>query len=243
MSARIVPITADEEEEIFAEHHDSDIHQQGGLSIETSDGADDGGGGLSIVGISVSPSRPTPGKALAPAASVTSQPVSVALSENHNSTAPAASDSPNPDEPLPTQNQMEAHEARAMVLSCMDFRLLDDIVEFMNSQGYHNNYDQFILAGASLGYNQQTHPHWGALWTEHLGLALKLHKVKEIICIDHDRCGAYKLFHPEMKPAEERDYHVKNLQCFTCSMSEQYPQLKVSSYFMRLDGSCEKIEG
>ncbi len=75
-----------------------------------------------------------------------------------------------------------------MVLSCMDFRLLDDIVHFMNDQGYNNNYDQFILAGASLGYNQETYPHWPALWKEHLGLALKLHKVNEIICIDHDKC-------------------------------------------------------
>jgi len=38
-----------------------------------------------------------------------------------------------------------------MVLSCMDFRLLDDTTVFMNARGYNNNYDQFILAGASLG--------------------------------------------------------------------------------------------
>ena len=40
-----------------------------------------------------------------------------------------------------------------MLLSCMDFRLLDDIVVFMNALGYHNNYDQYILAGSSLGAN------------------------------------------------------------------------------------------
>jgi hypothetical protein len=49
---------------------------------------------------------------------------------------------------------MTAHTARAMVLSCMDFRLIDDMVVFLNEIGYNNNYDQFILAGSSLGSNQ-----------------------------------------------------------------------------------------
>ena len=46
--------------------------------------------------------------------------------------------------------QLNAHEAKAMLLSCMDFRLLDDITRFMDSRGYTNNYDQFILAGRLL---------------------------------------------------------------------------------------------
>lgn len=213
MSARIVPINTaeEEEEEVFAEHHDEATPGQ--RSEQQVDAEELEGpllGDLSIVGTSLSPTR-------------------------------AAAETAAVEDLFPTQNQMEAHEARAMVLSCMDFRLLDDIVHFMNDQGYHNNYDQFILAGASLGYNQETYPHWGALWMEHLGLALKLHNVKEIICIDHDRCGAYKLFHPEMTPTQEHDYHVKNLTCFKCSMQEKYPDLKVSSYFMRLDGSCETV--
>lgn len=231
MSVRIVPITTEVEEEIFAEHHDGSAGD--GHNIEDCNELGDLMDGLAIVGSSLSPAR-SPAAPSAPAS---------ALTPSTSGVVPDAPvDESNKSEPFPTQNQMEAKEARAMVLSCMDFRLLDDIVEFMNSEGYHNNYDQFILAGASLGYNQQSYPHWGALWTEHLGLALKLHKVKEIICIDHDRCGAYKLFHPEMKPEQEREYHVKNLTCFKCTMQKQYPDLKVSSFFMRLDGSCEKIE-
>jgi hypothetical protein len=43
----------------------------------------------------------------------------------------------------------------------MDFRLIDDMVHFMNNLGYNNNYDQFTLAGASLGFTQEKYPHWG----------------------------------------------------------------------------------
>jgi hypothetical protein len=57
----------------------------------------------------------------------------------------------------------------------MDFRLIDDITHFMNEQGYNNNYDQFILAGSSLGLNQDKFPHWGQTLADHMNIGLGLH--------------------------------------------------------------------
>lgn len=34
----------------------------------------------------------------------------------------------------------------------MDFRLIDDAVRYLDQEGYNNNYDEFILAGSSLGH-------------------------------------------------------------------------------------------
>jgi hypothetical protein len=51
-----------------------------------------------------------------------------------------------------TQDQRKATEAKCFLVTCMDFQLIDDMVVFMNSLGYNNNYDQFILAGGSLGF-------------------------------------------------------------------------------------------
>jgi len=62
---------------------------------------------------------------------------------------------------FPTQDQTKAHNAKCFVIACMDFRLVDDNVHFMNSIGYHNNYDQFVLAGGSLGFTQEKYPAWG----------------------------------------------------------------------------------
>ena len=56
-----------------------------------------------------------------------------------------------------TQDQLTA---KALVITCMDFRLIDDAVNYLDAQGYNNNYDEFILAGASLGYNQTTYSAW-----------------------------------------------------------------------------------
>ena len=91
---------------------------------------------------------------------------------------------------MPTQDQLTAHTAKALVITCMDFRLIDDAVYFLNSKGYNNNYDELILAGASLGYNQTKFESWKKTVDDHIGLAKKLHNIKEIIIIDHIRLFA-----------------------------------------------------
>lgn len=62
---------------------------------------------------------------------------------------------------MQTQDQLTAHQAKCFLVTCMDFRLIDDVTHFMDRMGYNNNYDQFILAGASLGFVQDKFPHWG----------------------------------------------------------------------------------
>ncbi len=74
-----------------------------------------------------------------------------------------------------TQNQKTAHQAKAFGITCMDFRLIDDVVYFMNGLGFNNNYDEFILAGASLGFTQDKYPHWGQTLLDHMNIGLTLH--------------------------------------------------------------------
>jgi hypothetical protein len=82
----------------------------------------------------------------------------------------------------------------------MDFRLIDDTVRFMDSLGYNNNYDQFVLAGGSLGLTQTKYPHWGDSLLDHMHIGKDLHHFREIIFIDHKDCGAYKMFYPNCTP-------------------------------------------
>lgn len=141
-----------------------------------------------------------------------------------------------------TQDQLTAHNAKALVLTCMDFRLIDDSVDFMNIRGYHNNYDEFILAGASLGYNQETYPQWKQLLNKHIDLAKELHDISEIVVIDHMKCGAYKLFYnKELTEKEEFELHLQNLKLFKETINNSYPELKVYTYLMELDGTSRLI--
>ena len=142
---------------------------------------------------------------------------------------------------LRTQNQLVVHEAKAIVYSCMDFRLLDDIVNFMDSKGFNNNYDQFILAGASLAFVLDKYKIWRQVGEEHLDLAINLHKIKEIICIEHEQCGAYKMCYPDLKPENEKQQHIENALIFEQKLGGSHPHLKMHAYYMFLDGSVEKI--
>jgi len=74
-----------------------------------------------------------------------------------------------------TQDQLVSHHSEAFVVTCMDFRLVDDAVRFLDKQGYNNNYDQFILAGASLGFTQTKYPEWGIALLNHMSIGKELH--------------------------------------------------------------------
>lgn len=89
----------------------------------------------------------------------------------------------------------------------------------------------FILAGASLGYNQNVYSAWTKTLDNHIELAKKLHDIKEIIVIDHMSCGAYKIFYNKksITETEEIELHKK-----------KYPELKVTTLLMKLDGSVTK---
>jgi hypothetical protein len=79
----------------------------------------------------------------------------------------------------------------------MDHRLIDDVADYMQSPTKRNmkeDYDYVVLAGASLGVNNTTHPAWGSTFWDHLATAIKLHQIKKVIIIDHRDCGAYRLF-------------------------------------------------
>ena len=137
-----------------------------------------------------------------------------------------------------TQDQLTAHTAKALVITCMDFRLIDDAVNYLDAQGYNNNYDEFILAGASLGYNQTTYSAWAETLDKHIELAEQLHHIKEVIVIDHMNCGAYKIFYNKKTISEEDEtaLHKENFAKFRKTIKTKYPQLKVKTLLMKLTG-------
>ena len=77
-----------------------------------------------------------------------------------------------------TQDQTIAHEAKCFTVSCMDFRLVDDTVYFLDHLGLNNNYDQFVLAGSSLGFTQEKYPQWTQTLIDHMSIGQSLHNFR-----------------------------------------------------------------
>lgn len=130
-----------------------------------------------------------------------------------------------------------------LCLSCIDYRLFDATVEFLKKDCCVDSFDHTILAGASLGFNQDEFCCWSVTFTKHVELAIELHKIKKLVVIDHEDCGAYRLLYPDLvcHPGREDKYHIKNIKEFISDMKTLFPDLIYSGYILRLDGTAQKV--
>ncbi len=150
-----------------------------------------------------------------------------------------------------------------LLISCMDLRLIDEIVAFMGHDNLTNRYDQFILAGAALGgcFGSLTQDYdteatgdfddfksWHTSLFHHIKLAIKLHEVQDIYILEHRQCGAYKAFLKEstfINDQHEKEGHYK----FAVQLSddiknhedEELRKLHVHCFLMDLRGNVELL--
>ena len=145
---------------------------------------------------------------------------------------------------LPLTAARAAGNVDTLLLSCMDFRLMDDIERYMGDRGLRDNYDHIILAGASLGAVTDKYPAWNRTFWDHLEVAIQLHKVARLMVIDHRDCGAYKVIlgaDLHQTPARETDVHAEQLRKLRDSVGQKFPALTVELLLMDLQGKVETI--
>lgn len=129
----------------------------------------------------------------------------------------------------------DVKKAKALLLSCMDLRVIDETAWLMQELGLHNKYDHVAIAGAALGVLTASYrgasqyeakkgfadiSHFGKTFWNHVDLAIALHQIEKIIIVEHGDCGAYKHFvkggtlHAPVKtktPPDEHRRPAKNL--------------------------------
>ena len=132
----------------------------------------------------------------------------------------------------------------ALLVSCMDYRLIDDIVRYMDGRKLANQYDHVILAGASLGALTDKKPEWGKVFWDHVQVAKDLHHIKKVMIMDHRDCGAYKVFLGadfKCDQAGETSVHAEQLRKLAGLVKTNHPDLEVELMLMSLDGTVENI--
>ena len=130
-----------------------------------------------------------------------------------------------------------------MILSCIDYRFIDNTIDFLESGPLSQKYDITSLAGASLAYNQKKFKHWRKTFIDQLALAIDLHHIKKLIVFDHMDCGAYQLFYDDLEPnsQRERELHIKNIKKFIKKIKKIFPQLNYIGYLIHSNGKIESI--
>ncbi|MDF3047449.1 MAG: hypothetical protein K0R73_567 [Candidatus Midichloriaceae bacterium] len=132
--------------------------------------------------------------------------------------------------------------ASTLLISCVDFRLRDETEALMEKIGLLDSYDEIVMPGASLAVMSEKHKHWAETTKDIIGLLKDLHNIKQIILLDHKDCGAFKVVYGAKKvETDEICLHKSVMAAAAKKIQKSFPDLKVYTLIMGLDGTVENI--
>ena len=132
----------------------------------------------------------------------------------------------------------------ALAITCIDYRLVDDAVHFLDGKKLTHDYDQVSLAGASLAAVSDKFPESNAAFWSHVGIAKQLHSIKKVIVVDHRDCGAFKVgFGKDYKSdrAGETAQHKGVMEQVKANLAKTHPDLAYEAYLMDVNGKTERV--
>ena len=132
----------------------------------------------------------------------------------------------------------------AMLLSCIDPRMVSPVYDHMRQQGLSGKYSQFCIAGAAVAVVAPKFETWRPAFWDNLGASIQLHRIKRLIAIDHRDCGAARIAYGDAAlatPQAETETHRRALAEFRREMAKRHPGLTVETGLMALDGTLEKL--
>ncbi len=121
---------------------------------------------------------------------------------------------------------MSIHIADALVVSCIDFRFQKYIREWLEKNMKGKNYDYVGFAGGTKDLKTILNQ---------LDISVRLHHIKQVALMHHEDCGAYGKESTHAK-------HSGDLKKARKTIQNLYPDLRVNTYYIHLDGQFEKIK-
>lgn len=121
---------------------------------------------------------------------------------------------------------MSIHTANACIVSCIDFRFQEYIKKWLSKNMKNKAYDYVGFAGATKDLHTIK---------ERLAISIRLHQISQVVLIHHEDCGAYG-------KEDSHDRHAKDLKKAQEVINALYPELKISLYYLHLNGKFELIK-
>jgi len=111
------------------------------------------------------------------------------------------------------------------VVHCIDYRLQEYLNEWLQSNFPAHGYDRVAIAG---GVNDVFYI------IRQVEVAVRLHKIKKAILINHEDCGAYG-------EAGNYERHKTDLEAAERKIKAMFPALDIEAYYLHLDGEFEPM--
>jgi carbonic anhydrase len=120
---------------------------------------------------------------------------------------------------------MAAHTCQAIVIHCIDFRLQKPLNDWLERRFALSDYDRVSLAGGVFDFYTIL---------KQVEISDRLHKIKKVILINHEDCGAYG-------DEDTPERHAHDLHEAERKIEALFPHLDVETYYMHLTGILEDL--
>jgi carbonic anhydrase len=143
---------------------------------------------------------------------------------------------------LPFKAWAAEGDYEAMLLSCIDPRMVTPVYNYMEKRGFSGKYSQFVIAGAAIAVVAPKFEAWQPAFWDNLATSVQLHHLAKVIAIDHRDCGAARIAYGDdsiANPQIETKTHREVLAEWREAVAKHHPQLTVETGLMALDGSIE----
>jgi hypothetical protein len=144
----------------------------------------------------------------------------------------------------PDLARAEKKVPKALVLSCIDYRILEAERYFLSLQNLGGQYDFTALAGASLALSGMPHQYDADAFWDQLDISYRLHHIKKVIILDHQDCAVYQYkIDPSLtgNPELELTTHTEYLSRAYWAIRDRYPDLNIELYFVNLNTEVKQI--
>tara|TARA_B100000073_G_C23505603_1_gene481582 strand:+ start:124 stop:525 length:402 start_codon:yes stop_codon:yes gene_type:complete len=125
---------------------------------------------------------------------------------------------------------------KAMVLSCIDPRFQPKVFNYLKKKKLTGKYSSFTIAGAAIGVTSSKFKKWHSTFWQNLETSITLHKIKKLIVLNHQDCGAAKIINGK-KPFNlniEKKIHVKSFKLIKQKLKKKFPKMKIETKIMYL---------
>lgn len=142
--------------------------------------------------------------------------------------------------PFPARAAEGSYEA--MLLSCIDPRLVTPVYRYMQGEKLAGRYSQFCIAGAAIAVVAPKFAAWRPAFWDNLAATIELHRIRRVIAIDHRDCGAARIAYGADSIATqeaETATHKKVLAYLRAEVAKRHPKLIIVTGLMALDGSLQ----
>ena len=132
---------------------------------------------------------------------------------------------------------------KAMVLSCIDPRFQPIVYNYLKKKKLMGNYSAFTIAGSAVGVTANRFKKWHKSFWDNIHISIKLHKIKKLIVINHQDCGAAKMMNSKksFNNIIETKIHKKSFMLIKNKFKKKYPSLSIETILISLNKKVRKF--